>query len=60
MTKKRFKLEDFHPMRGTKRQISLYELTRFMSHAKEILPETLSEEEIERRWLKYKKEKANG
>ena len=60
MTKKRYKLEDFHPMRGNRKQVSLYEYNKFMGEARKILPKTLSNEEIEQRWLKYKKEKDNG
>lgn len=53
-TKKRFKLEDFHPFRGRTQAVNIFKLNKRIDELGKNLPETLSKEEIEKMWEKRK------
>ena len=56
--KKRFDIEDFHPLRGRDKTVKLGATLAWMRKMSEHLPEALSEEEKDRRWQEYVKDQA--
>jgi hypothetical protein len=54
-SKRRYTVEDFHPLRKARRQVNISELDRQIKEVESLLPDDLTEDEIEARWKKHLK-----
>ena len=50
---RRFKLTDFHPIRGQANKVNIFKVCQWMEEVGKNLPKELSEEEIEQKWKEY-------
>lgn len=48
------KFEKFHPFRQGQEEMNITQMAMWMSEMRDYLPKTLTEEEIERKWVKFK------
>jgi len=53
-TKKRWRFENFHPLRGKNQEVNLFQLEKAIKDAAEFLPDTDTNENIDLRWDKIK------
>ncbi len=53
-TKKRYKVEDFHPLRGKSKAVDIFKLNKRIEEVRKNMPKSLTNEEIDALWEKRK------
>ena len=60
LSKKRRRFTDFHPLRKSEQAVSTRALAKWIDECKLLLPDSLTESEIEERWQDFRRKLADG